>query len=407
MTETPVMPVHRRRNQFDPDPALARLRARAPVTRIENPLLPLPESASAWLVTGYEEIRQVLGDSEGFSNAVPGMPPRLPAGNGTNPAPAAAPPAAPPLLGTDPPEHTRLRRMLTGEFTVKRMRRLQPRIEAIVAAHLDAMERSGPPADLVQSFALPVPSLVICELLGVPYADRAEFQRRSRLRLDMANPLGERMAAAAESQGYMAELCARQRSEPGEDLLGMLVREHGGELTDSELAGIGDLLLLAGHETTASMLGLGTALLLQNPGQLAVLRDQPGAVDAAVEELLRYLTIVHSGMPRTARTDVVIGSQLIRAGDRVICSLPAANRDGALGPDMDRLDLTREPTSHVAFGHGIHHCLGAPLARMEMRTAFPALLRRFPALRLAVPLEEVPFRAFSVVYGVQSLPVAW
>lgn len=297
--------------------------------------------------------------------------------------------------------------MLTGEFTVKRMRRLQPRIEAIVTGHLDDMQRGGPPTDLIESFALPIPSLVICELLGVPYADRAGFQRRSGLRLDMSRPPQERGAAAAESLQYMAELVARQRAEPGDDLLGMLVRDHGDELTDRELVGIGDLLLLAGHETTASMLGLGSALLLLHPDQLTLLRDRPAAVDAAVEELLRYLTIVHSTAPRTARTDVVIGGQLIRAGDRVLCSLPVANRSGGLGGDMDRLDLAREPAPHLAFGHGIHHCLGAPLARMEMRTAFPALLRRFPSLRLAVPIEEVPFRAFSFVYGLQSLPVTW
>lgn len=223
----------------------------------------------------------------------------------------------------------------------------------------------------------------------------------------MSRPLEERAAAGAESLAYMADLVARQRAEPGDDLLGMLVREHGGELTDQEMAGIGDLLLLAGHETTASMLGLGTALLLLNPDQLALLRDRPGSVDAAVEELLRYLTIVHSTVPRTARTDVVIGGQLIRAGDRVLCSLPAANRDGGLGGGMDRLDLTREPVPHLAFGYGAHYCLGAHLARMEMRTAFPALLQRFSSLRLAMPIEEVAFRASSPVYGLESLPVTW
>jgi cytochrome P450 len=400
MTETPVMPLHMRRDQFDPDQDLAKLRA-APVHRIGAPFFQR-EAGPAWLVTGYEEIRQVLGDSDRFSNAPPARP------DSDGPAQPARPIEAPGfLLSKDPPDHTRLRRMLTGEFTVRRMRRLQPRVEAIVTGHLDDMERDGPPADLIQSFALPIPSLVICELLGVPYADRAGFQRRSRLRLDMSRPVEERAAAGAESLGYMAELVARQRAEPGDDLLGMLVREHGDELTDREMVGIGDLLLLAGHETTASMLGLGTALLLLNPGQLALLRDRPSAVDGAIEELLRYLTIVHSTVPRTARTDVALGGQLIRAGDRVLCSLPLANRSGDLGDDPDRLDLTREPAPHLAFGHGVHHCLGAPLARMEMRIAFPALLRRFPSLRLAVPIEEVPFRAFSFVYAIQSLPVSW
>jgi cytochrome P450 len=401
MTETPVMPLHMRRDQFDPGPDLAKLGGEATVTRTD-PLLGQPEAGAAWLVTGYEEIRQVLGDAGRFGNG----PPDSAEGDA---APRPARPIEAPgfLLGMDPPGHTRLRRMLTGEFTVKRMRRLQPRIEAIVTGHLDDMEREGPPADLIRSFALPVPSLVICELLGVPYTDRAGFQRRSNLRLDMSRPLEERRAAGAESLAYMAELVARQRAEPGDDLLGMLVREHGDELTDQEMVGIGDLLLLAGHETTASMLGLGTALLLLNPGQLALLRDRPGAVDAAVEELLRYLAIVHTTVPRTARADVSLGGQLIRAGDRVLCSIPVANRRSELGGGMDSLDLAREPAPHLAFGHGVHHCLGAPLARMEMRIAFPALLRRFPSLRLGTPIEEVPFRAFSFVYAIQSLPVTW
>ncbi|WP_214415323.1 cytochrome P450 [Sphaerisporangium fuscum] len=408
MTETPFAPPHIMRNRFDPVPELARLRAEEPVTRTRTAF-----GTDAWLVTRYSDVREVLGDTARFSNRV--RPPFAPAGvrsgleTESGPAegrPQPGRPGAGMLLGYDPPDHTRLRRMLTGEFTMRRMRRLQPRIEAIVAEHLQAMEDAGPPADLVKSFALPIPSLVICELLGVPYADRDEFQRRSNDRLNVLLPIETRLQAGEESLAYMAGLVAEQRKKPGDDMIGMLVREHGDELADDELTGIADLLLLAGHETTSNMLGLGTLLLLQNPRELAMVRDGD-QVEEAVEELLRYLSIVHTVLPRVAKEDVVLSGQLIKAGEVILCSLPSANRDPALGDDLDRFDLGRDAGPHIAFGHGIHHCLGAPLARMEMRTAFPALLRRFPGLRLAVPLEEVPFRAYSVVYGVESLPVAW
>ncbi len=202
------------------------------------------------------------------------------------------------LLGIDPPEHHRLRRMLTPEFTLRRMKRLEPRIVEIVDEHLDAMERGGAPADLVAEFALPIPSLVICELLGVPYADRADFQARTARQLDFSVPIAERAGLQRESRAYMDGLVTGARTSPGEDMLGMLVREHGDDLTQDELVGIANLLLIAGHETTSNMLGLGTLALLQHPDQLAIVRDDPEAVGPAVEELMRWLSIVHSGIPR-------------------------------------------------------------------------------------------------------------
>jgi len=311
------------------------------------------------------------------------------------------------LLGVDPPEHTRLRRMLTPEFTVRRMRRLEPRIVEIVDDHLDAMEKAGPPADLVADFALPIPSLVICELLGVPYADRESFQRRTGKLLDLSLPMEERLELGRESREYMAGLVAGAQAEPGEDMLGMLVREHGHDLTTDELIGIAQLLLIAGHETTSNMLGLGTLALLRHPDQLALVRDEPAAVGHAVEEMLRFLGIVHSGIPRTTTEDVEVGGVAIPADSLVVLSLAGANRDPRFLTGADRLDVTRDAGGHLAFGHGVHHCLGAPLARMEMRIAFPALLRRFPGLAPAVPFEEVSFRAFHFIYGLQSLPVTW
>jgi cytochrome P450 len=406
MTETPIMPVHIRRDKFDPVAELTKMREEAPLTGVT-----LPWGTKAWLATRYQEVRQVLGDATRFSNQF-GAGNRGPLqGNNSTPFSSSSDGGTKRmetgfLLGYDPPDHTRLRKLLTAEFTVARMRRIRPRVEAIVTEHLDAMAAAGSSADLVSAFALPVPSLVICELLGVPYDERDEFQQLSRDRLNMSIDFERRVAAGDQARAYMAGLIAQQRKEPGDAMLGMLIREHGDEISDNELTGVADLLLLAGHETTSNMLGLGTLLLLREPDQLALMRD-PARVDGAVEELLRYLSVVHTVVPRVAIEDVTIGGQLIKAGEPVMCSLPAANRDPALGDDLDRVDLTREITSHLAFGHGIHHCLGAPLARMEMRIAYPALFDRFPNLRLAVPFEDVEFRAFSVVFGLTSLPVAW
>lgn len=403
MTETPVttvMPLHMRRIGFDPVDGLARVRDGEGVTRVRTPF-----GTEAYLVTRYEDVREVLADPGRFSNA--GRRSFTPPGGPPLSDEEIAQMRAGQMLAFDPPEHTRLRRMLTPEFTVRRMRRLAPRIAEIVESHLDDIERAGRPADLVSAFALPVPSLVICELLGVPYADRTEFQRRTSRQLDASLPFEERMALAREGREYMGGLVARAQASPGDDMLGMLVREHGDDLSTDELIGIAGLLLVAGHETTSNMLGLGTLALLRHPEQLAKVRDDPAAVEPAVEEMLRWLSIVHSGIPRTTTTEVEIDGHTIPAGAAVVCSLPAANRDPAFIEDPERLDITRGAPGHVAFGHGVHHCLGAPLARMEMRTAFPALLRRFPGLALAVPDDQVDFRSYHVVYGLRSLPVTW
>ncbi|MGI5156515.1 cytochrome P450 [Microbispora sp. CA-102843] len=390
-------PLHLRRDGFHPAPELSALRNDEGVARIRTVF-----GTDAWLVTRFEDVRTVLSHPELYSNAL--VPPLRPPGAPPPSAEEAAEMRAGNLLGSDPPEHTRLRRMLTAQFTVRRMRRLEPRVQQIVDDHLDAMERGGPPADLVTDFALPVPSLVICELLGVPYADRAGFQGTSKRILDVSLAPDERAAAASEARAYIAGLIKTVRNDPGEDLLGMLVREHGDELSDTELAGIGSLLLLAGHETTANMLSLGTLALLRHPGQLTLLRDEPHRVDAAVEELLRWLSIVHSGTVKITTTEVRLGDRTLGPGETVICSLPAANRDPGLFPNPDDLDIRRDAIGHVAFGHGVHHCLGAPLARMEMRIAFPALLRRFPNLR---PAGEPLFRTLTVVHGLTTMPITW
>lgn len=389
-----TIPQHMQRDGFAPVAATQAVR-----DEDDFPTIRTAFGTEARLVTRYADVREVLGDAERFSNT--GLP-RLP-----TPGDDDVDPRAGNLLATDPPEHTRLRRLLTGEFTVKRIRRLEPRITEIVDDHLDAMAAAGPPADLVSAFALPVPSLVICELLGVPYDDRAEFQGRATRQIDLSLPLEERGRVAAESRAYMGELVDRATAAPGDDMLGMLVREHGDDLARSELIGIASLLLIAGHETTANMLGLGTLALLRAPDQLARVRDEPDAVAPAIEELLRFLSVVHSGVPRLARHDTTVGGHPVAAGDLLVLSLPAANRDPEATDHPDDLDVTRAIAPHVAFGHGVHHCLGAPLARAEMAVAFPALLRRFPGLALGIPFDEVEFRSATVVHGLRALPVTW
>ncbi|NJP91678.1 cytochrome P450 [Nonomuraea sp. FMUSA5-5] len=396
MSDSATLPLYMRRSLFDPAPELVAVREREGVRRVATPF-----GLDVWVVTRFADVREVLGDPERFSY---GRQPRPPGAPDMPPEQVEAQRAGH-LLLFDSPEHTRLRRMLTAEFTMRRMRRMEPRVHEIVRQRLDAMEAAGTPADLVASFALPIPSLVICELLGVPYADREEFQRRTSRLLDLSLSLEERAPIREAARAYMGELVARSRVEPGDDLLGMLVREHGDDLSTGELIGIGSLLLVAGHETTSNMLGLGTLALLRHPDQLALLRKEPERIGAAVEELLRWLSIVHSGMFKVTTAEVELSGVRIPEGAVVAVSLAAANRDPALVPDPDRLDLSRGDLGHVAFGHGVHHCLGAPLARMEMQIAFPALFERFPGLREAGPQPE--FRSMNVVYGLTSLPVVW
>jgi cytochrome P450 len=393
-------PLHMRRDGFDPAPELRAVRDDAGVQIVTNAF-----GMRVYLVTRYDDVKTVLSDHARFSNGrppgfvVPGAPQMSEQEQASN--------RAGNLLGLDPPEHQRLRRMLTPEFTHRRMQRLRPRIVEIVDAQLDALAAAGPPADLVQHFALPIPSLVICELLGVPYADRDDFQRRSTRQLDLSIPIPERFELQRQGRAYMGKLVTSARAHPGDDILGMLVRDHGDDLTDDELIGVAGLLLLAGHETTSNMLALGTLALLRHPDQLAAVRDDPAAVAPAVEELLRYLSIVQTSIPRITTTEVEIAGVVIPAGQLVFASLPLGNRDPGFVDRPEVLDIGRGAPGHLGFGHGVHHCLGAPLARMEMHVAFPALLRRFPTLALAEDFTDVQFRSFHFIYGLKSLEVSW
>lgn len=389
---------------FDPPAALLELGERAPVNRLR-----LRTGDPFWLVSGYAEARAVLSDP-GFSSDRFGrndllrhLPEEYRKRLRDERSRAGS------FIGMDPPQHTRYRKLLTGHFTVRRMRALGPRIERIVTERLDEMLAAGTTADLVPAFALPVPSLVICELLGVSYGDRAEFQRRTATLLRMDAPIEEVLAAREHLRAFMRGLVEQKRARPGDDLLSTLIHRCGADpaLIDDELVNIANLLLVAGHETTANMLALGTFALLERPDQLAALRADPALIDDAVEELLRFLSIVHVGLFRTALEDVELAGHRIRAGETVVVSLLAANRDSGHWPRPGELDVTRGREPHLAFGHGVHQCLGQQLARVEMAVGFTHLLRRLPNLRLAVPAEQVPLRTDMFVYGVYSLPVAW
>lgn len=385
----PLSLLSQRSDPFQPPGELLRLRDEAPL----HPLT-FPDGHQGWLVTGYAVAREVFAD------------PRFSAWAGHTPDPVQPEPIDPGLfIRMDPPDHTRYRRLLTGQFTVRRINQLTSRVEEIVTGQLDEMERTGPPTDLVQAYALPIPSIVICELLGVPYADRATFQTASATLLNLDSTVEQASEAMHSLFGYLGELVARKHVEPTDDLLSGLVAS--GELTDEELINIGILLLNAGHETTANMLGLGTFALLQHPEQLAMLREDPGLIDGAVEELLRYTSILQFHARRIATEDVELAGRPIEAGQVLVLSLPVINRDADRFAEPDRLEVTRAPSGHLSFGHGVHQCLGQQLARIEMRIGYSALLSRFPGLRLAVAPEDVPLRSDMAIYGVHELPVTW
>ncbi|MBO1419924.1 cytochrome P450, partial [Streptomyces sp. FH025] len=311
----------------------------------------------------------------------------------------------PSFIRMDDPEHARYRRMLTGEFMIKKVEAMRPEVQRIADELLDRMTEGRSGADLVAEFALPLPSLVICLLLGVPYRDHDFFQECSHVMLRRDSSAEDVAGARDKLRDYLTELTESKRTDPDDGILSRLLAR--GELSTEEVAMMGVLLLIAGHETTANMTALSVLALLRNPAQLAHLRAHPESVAGAVEELLRYLTIVHGGVTRVATEDVDLGAVRIRAGEGVICMINTANRDGEEFPGGDDLDLTRDARRHLAFGFGIHQCLGQPLARLELQVALNTILGRLPELRLDVPFEEVRFRGEMLIYGVHELPVAW
>ncbi|MEV5600578.1 cytochrome P450 [Streptomyces sp. NPDC052299] len=380
------------------DPAYARLRSEEPVARVT-----MPHGGDAWLVTRYADVRAALSDTRLSRAAAVGKD-----------VPRSSPliQQADSLLSMDPPEHTRLRRLAAKAFTARQVAAVRPRVQSIIDALVDALEDSGPPADLATGLAWPMGITVICETFGIPEEDRGRFREWTDAMMALTVTDPATIQAARDSlDGYLRELIARRIAEPGDDLLSRLVtsREGVDRLTERELGVFAVDLLTAGHETTANQTGNFLYTLLSRPPLWDSLVKDPDLVPAAVEELLRYTPLATSVAPfsRIAVEDFELAGQLVRAGDAVVAQTDAANRDGTVFENPEELDFNRETNPHVAFGHGAHHCPAAPLARLELQTVIATLARRLPGLRLAVPADEVEWNTNRVMRGVTRLPVEW
>ncbi|MQY28026.1 cytochrome P450 [Nocardia aurantia] len=383
---------------FDPPP---RLRKVDPISRVR-----IWNGSTPWLITGYHDLRAVLSDQR-FSadprhSGYPHQSASVEARQST---------AYRAFIAMDDPEHARLRRMLTANLSVRRAEAMRPRIQQLVDELIDDLRAGPAPVDLVSAFAFRVPSLVLCDLLGLPPADSDFFRVAAATLLSWTTPVTETLAISTELRAYLLNVIAARRQSPTDDLIGRLAAGPlaAGEATIDEILDLIVQVLIAGHETTGNMIALGTLALLAHPDQFAELRDtdDPGVVTTATDELLRYLSVVHGGRRRVATADIEIGGALIRAGEGVVLTLEAGNRDETVFPDPDRLDIHRRSRGHLAFGHGTHLCLGQPLARVELQIVFGTLYRRLPTLRLAVPFDSLEFARETVVYGVRSLPVEW
>lgn len=355
-----------------------------------------------WMVSRYEDIKAALADERLSADTNKTLQASVLSED--NDAPQIFP-------RMDDPEHARLRRQLTKDFTVRRVNAMRPEIERLAGGFIDTMIEKGPPADLVTDYAVPIPSLVISMLLGVPYGDHEFFEKHAATMFTADATPEETGNAVMALIGYINELIDLKEREPGDDLLSRMLREHvaAGELPRETLAITAFIVLAAGHDTTANMISLGTLALLQNPDALEKIRTtkDPTVIAAAVEELLRYLTIVHSNVVRVATEDLTIGGQLIRKGEGVSMNLPSGNWDDGFWSNPDILDIERKPFTHLAFGYGVHQCVGQQLARVELQNALPLLVRRLPGLRLAVPFEELKWRHNMDTYGVHALPLSW
>jgi nocardicin N-oxygenase len=377
-------------------PKFEELRENEPLARVR-----LPYGGEGWMVTRYDDVRTANSDPR-FSRAQIGED-----------TPRTTPLArrGDTILSLDPPEHTRLRRLLSKAFTARRMGAMQSWLEELFAGLLDDVERSGPPADVVRDLAEPFTIAVICRLLGVPYEDRSTFQHWSEVIMSTtAYSKEEAMAADAAIRAYLTDLVAARRAARHDDLLSVLVaaRDNDDRLSEDELITFGVTLLVAGHETSAHQLANMLYVLLTHEDQLSLLRKEPELLPRAVEELLRFVPLGNGvGNARIATEDVELSGGTVRAGEGVVAAAVNANRDPRIFTDPDRLDITREKNPHLAFGHGAHYCLGAQLARMELRVAIGAVLERFPQLRLAVPADQVEWKTGGLFRGPLRLPIAW
>ncbi|MFC4534158.1 cytochrome P450 [Sphaerisporangium dianthi] len=380
---------------LDPPTEYRLLRAERPITRIRLEF----DDSVVWLVTRYADAREILGDPRFSSDfATPGFPARL----------TAQPPGPGTFIRMDPPDHSRLRRLLLPELTRRRVEAMRPAIQRITDTLVGDMAARTPPVDLVRGLALPLPSMVITELLGVPYEDREYFHDTTKVIGDQSVDPKRRIQVRNDLKEYLDKLVAIKEAEPADDLLSRIgARREEAGVSREEVVGIATLLMVAGYETIANQIGAGTVALLENPDRLAELRADPGKLPDAVEEIIRHQTVIDYGLRRAATEDVEVGGQLIKAGEGVVVVVASANRDEAVFECPDRLDFDRERHDHFSFGYGIHQCMGQILARIQLEVAWSTLFDRIPGLRLAVPVEQVPFRFDMFVYGVHELPVTW
>jgi cytochrome P450 len=369
----------------DPYEAHARLRAELPAVPVA-----MPGGNRVWLVTRYDEVRAALADARLFKDH------RKTPGGGSGPLGAN-------MINTDPPDHERLRRLVASAFTMRRVEQMRPRIQKITAALLDEMAGCDE-VDLVDAFAFPLPVTVICELLGVPTDDRDSFRAWTGAILSGSDTSGSAASAMAR---YLTSLVASKREHPADDMVSALIaaRDNQNRLSEEELVSTLWLLLSAGHETTVNLIGSGTLALLTHPATLTRLREDPSLLPSAVEELLRFTSPVNHGTFRMSACPVQYGNVLVPEKRPVCPAISSANRDPSRFPSPDVLDIDRDTSGHLAFGHGIHYCLGAPLARMEAVIAFGELLSRFPALKLAIPAESIRWRENTLMHGPERLPV--
>jgi cytochrome P450 len=378
-------------------PKLAEVRQQTPVLRIA-----MPYGGDAWLATRYDDVKMVLADPRFSMAATVGK-------DVPRPVPNIASESS--ILTMDPPEHGRLRKLVARAFTVRRVEALRPRIQQILDELTDKLLANGSPADLASSVNWPLPITVICEMLGVPVSDQGRFREWTDGLLAISGDGSRSQASREHLQGYLSELIVAHRAEPKDDLLTELItaRDVDDRLSEAELVNFAITLLLAGHETTANQTGNFVYLLLANRDLWETLVADPGLIPAAVEELLRFVPLGGgAGFVRIAKEDLVLASgQAIAAGDAVMPDMGSANRDEVTYEHADQIDFHRTENQHVAFGHGAHHCLGAPLARMELQMAVTSLVKRVPTLRLAVPAEDVEWKTDRLIRGVRSLPVAW
>jgi cytochrome P450 len=386
---------------FAPPPDVMALAEARPLSRVR-----IWDGSTPWLVTGYEQCRELFSD---FRVSVDDRVPGFPHWNAGMLATVHKRPRS--VFTADGEEHTRFRRMLSKPFTFRRVENLRPTIQRITDQSIDTMLAGPQPADIVTALALPVPSVVISQLLGVPYEDAEMFQHHANVGLARYATGDDTVKGAISLHKYRSQLGEKKMDNPAEDAVSDLAeRVKAGELSVKEAAQLGTGLLIAGHETTANMLGLGVLALLENPDQLPAIRDadDPKIVANAVEELLRYLSIIQNGQRRVALEDISIAGEVIRAGEGIIIDLAPANWDADAFTEPERLYLHRSGADrNVAFGYGRHQCVGQQLARAEMQIVFRTLFQRVPTLELAVPLEDVPFKHDRLAYGVYELPVTW